>query len=89
MTFNPAMSKTVVHVRKHLPEKASVIEMGSQSLTVKFKDRESIETVEDFYRELGFDKYDSMDANNKGTVLVNLNYSLDPGCPQYDLVTNN
>ena len=89
MTFNPAMSKTVVHIRKHLPEKASVIEMGSQSLTVKFKDRENIETVEDFYRELGFDKYDSMDANNNGTVLVNLNYSLDPGCPQYDLVTNN
>jgi hypothetical protein len=89
MTFNPAMSKTVVRIREHLPESPSVIELGSQTLTVSFKDKPEVETVEDFYRELGFAKYDSIDANNKGTVFINLNYSLETDCPRYDLVTNN
>lgn len=88
MTFNPAIAKTVQQIRKFLPEEPTVIELGSQTLTVKFEDKPEIKTTPQFYEALGFVQYDAVDTDGKGTVSFDLNNVLDNSGPKYDLVTN-
>lgn len=88
MTFNPMMGKAVMKCRQFIEgNELSVIELGSQTLTFRLKDRE-FKDVPDYYDFLGFTQYESIDFDGKGTQTGDLNYPKHVGTP-YDLVTNN
>ena len=90
MTFNPLMTKAVSGLMPFFEatNSHSVIELGSQTLTVGFKERPDIETAEQFYKALGFERYEAIDTDGTGTMNLDLNeviFSTD----KYGLVTNN
>ena len=78
MTFNPMMGYAVVRFRDLLPKAPSVIELGSQTLTIRVSGHPKITTVPEFYEHLGFERYDSIDFNGKGTILDDLNTTSTP-----------
>lgn len=88
MSFNPMMGYAVMKIRDLLPKAPTVIELGSQTLTLQVDDQPQISTVPEFYSHLGFRKYDAIDFDGKGTINKDLNLLLNPK-KKYDLVTNN
>ncbi len=82
------MVYAVVKFRDLLSKAPSVVELGSQTLTIGVVGHPEITTVPEFYEYLGFASYDSIDFNGKGTILGDLNTLLHPKTT-YDLVTNN
>lgn len=78
-----------------LPKGFSVIELGDQ---IHHQGRRSINgqpnpewwsrPARELYAELGCGKYDSIDANGRGTITADLNYPLDPFPGQYDLCSD-
>lgn len=88
MTFNPMMATTLMRVRKHFAPDPTVVEMGSQTLTIRVKDQPEIQTAPEFYGHLGFKRYESIDKDDTGTISADLNYPY-MSAVEYDVVTNN
>ena len=88
MTFNPMTGKAVIDARQFLGKDPSVIELGSQTLTFRMKERDHVDTVQAFYKELGFVSYDAVDFDGRGTIEFDLNEPM-PVSRTFDLVTNN
>ena len=92
MTFNPCSGYSVIRIRPRLPEKPTVIELGSQTMSFSIGSEPQIKTVEQFYENLGFTKYDSIDFDGFATIHHDLNWLYKTSAKkkfEYDLVTNN
>lgn len=67
-----------------LPKKYSVCELGDQWITCVEPHRLSVE----WHRERGCGRYESIDANGRGTVTHDLNLPMPEGFGDFDLVTD-
>jgi hypothetical protein len=82
------MARIVISIRHLLGEAPAVIELGSQTYDGRLDDYPKVKTVPEFYHQLGFETYDSVDFNGRGTIHKDLNFILQLE-KTYDLVTNN
>ncbi len=73
-----------------LPQGFTVVELGDQFHHTGYRRRPgwSKRPAVEFYRELGCSHYESIDANNGGTIYADLNKPLDPHPGEFDLVTD-
>lgn len=106
MSFNPTMARLVAEVRPLLGESPTVVELGNQTFRAgNILGRLSLERkyprltsplplcTADFYRVLGFSRYEAIDITTKfGSKVMDLNYVLltaNGYTEEFDLVTNN
>jgi len=87
LAYNSLTGRLLSKIRPLLPDRPTVVELGSQSLTFEVGGHPDIDTVPALYAHLGFARYEAVDFNGEGTILGDLNQRF-PLDDRFDLVTN-
>lgn len=92
MSFNTLVSKVARVAISQVKNKDSIVDFGNQRYKVAKDERiQNIDSVEEFYKHFGFNRYVALDINTKfGSIIMDLNVDLKQAgyTEQFDLVAN-